>query len=445
MDILAKNGAITRDQYANLAGKSGYAPRPALASQEDIQRQVKEQVDQEVKKQVAEATQDVPEITLKDKLQFESKDGNFKWKIGGRIHTQAGVYNNSHTDDGESTGFKSGASIRRARLNVSAKLWKVWGLKLQYDFAGGSGTAGLRDAWIDYTNKEIWPFQAMVGQFKEYISLESFGSSNDITFIERALPTRAFMPPDARRLGFGLRTYGHDLWTLSTGVYGRNASGEDFGGVDIGSSNPMDFVGRVTVSPIHTDTEVVHLGFGGSYLSPDYDIRFRERPEMTPGTNRLVDTGLIEDVRGVTRLNAEVAGMYGPFSLQGEYWNVNLDRKGNADATFDGWYLQGSWIITGESRHYKWKDGTFHNPKPEGIVGDGGWGAWELGARYSTLDLNSGAIHGGSEDNFTVGVNWYPTPIFKFMANYVKVLNVDGGQYAGASPDGFLFRGQVAW
>lgn len=124
---------------------------------------------------------------------------------------------------------------------------------------------------------------------------------------------------------------------------------------------------------------------------------------------------------------------------------TEVDRKRLSDPDFDGWYVQGSWILTGESRGYDFKNGTFKNPKPNSIVGQGGYGAWEIAARYSRLDLNDADVDGGREENFTAGINWYPTPTFKFMANYVNVLNVKGGSFTGAEPEGFLLRGQVVW
>lgn len=420
------------------------------ATPEEIKQEVKKEIKaatkQEVKKEVEAVTKDFPVINTKGKLEFKSRDGNFVWGLGGRLHTQGGIYDDDRADSGESTDFHDNASIRRARLDILATLWKRWQLKLQYDFAGnGDVLAGLRDAWLAYNNEEVWPASAILGHFKETYGLESFNSSNDITFIERALPSRAFSPPDARRLGFGLITHGHDLWTLHTGFYGRNASGEEFGGVELERDDPVVFTGRGTLSPIHTEDKIVHFGFAGSWLSPDNPVRFRERPEMTPGTNRLVDTGLLTNVDSVTRIGVETAIIYGPVSLQGEYMYADVERKGLTNPGFDGWYVQGSWIVTGEPRIYNFKFGTLKNPKPKSIVGLGGIGAWEIAARYSGLDLNNKDVEGGKEENITVGVNWYPHSNFKFMANYVHVLNVKGGPFAGAEPQGVLLRGQVTW
>jgi len=48
------------------------------------------------------------------------------------------------------------------------------------------------------------------------------------------------------------------------------------------------------------------------------------------------------------------------------------------------------------------------------------WGAWQVAARVSHLDLTSAAVHGGALDDVTAGVNWYLNPITKVTVNYVR-------------------------
>ena len=416
-----------------------------------------EQIQKEVKKQVEVATKDLPKIDTKGKLEFASKDGDFKWRIGGRLHLQGGVYENADSNLGKSTNFSDDASIRRARLEMAATLWKYWGLKFQYDFVGGSGAAGIRDAFVSFKKDDFLPVGIIAGQFKEYYSLEAFSSSNDTTLIERALPSGAFSAPDARRLGVGLVTNLYDVVGFQTSFDGPNASGNDIGGVANSGNAPAVWLGRLFVSPFHDNNRTLHLGVAGSWMSPSGNqTQFQERPEMTPGTNRLVNTGLIQNVTSLNRFGAEGLGIIGPLSLQAEYKLAMVNRSGLYTNTFNslsnpsfyGWYVQGAWTITGESRGYEFdgfSGGTFKNPKPDGIVGKGGIGAWELALRYSQLNLNSNEFRGGNEKNFTAGLNWYATPNFKFMANYVNVLEVNEGPYPGAHPWGFNFGARAYW
>ena len=48
-----------------------------------------------------------------------------------------------------------------------------------------------------------------------------------------------------------------------------------------------------------------------------------------------------------------------------------------------------------------------------------GWGAFQVAARYSRLDLNSGAVQGGELRDTTLGINWYLNPALRWSFNYV--------------------------
>jgi phosphate-selective porin OprO/OprP len=97
-----------------------------------------------------------------------------------------------------------------------------------------------------------------------------------------------------------------------------------------------------------------------------------------------------------------------------------VDRNGESDPDFYGWYGYASWFLTGESRPYK--NGVFSRVKPKSVVGKGGHGAWELAARVSKIDLTDSGVDGGDETDVTLGVNWYATPSIRFMLNYVNVI-----------------------
>jgi phosphate-selective porin OprO/OprP len=80
--------------------------------------------------------------------------------------------------------------------------------------------------------------------------------------------------------------------------------------------------------------------------------------------------------------------------------------------------------------------------------GGGGWGAWELGARFSRMNLNfeeglegaaaaASGVRGGDQEVWTLGVNWFPNPNVKVMLNYL-LIDVDRLNPAGpANPTPF--------
>jgi phosphate-selective porin OprO/OprP len=121
-----------------------------------------------------------------------------------------------------------------------------------------------------------------------------------------------------------------------------------------------------------------------------------------------------------------------------------LDRAPAAidDPSFGGWYLQGSWILTGKTRVWRDNRGGYGAPEPASVFPENGFGAWEIALRYSHSDLDHhaglagmlalpGAIRGGRQNITTLGLNWYPTDALRLMLNYQHVtvdrLNGAGG------------------
>lgn len=436
IDIMERKGTLSSEE-AELLRRTARADEEQIAAAKE---EVKAEAKEEVKTEVAAATKDLPKVDLKEGFKLTSPDGNFEWKIGGRMQADLALYD----EDGRTPDLNNETEFRRARLEMEAKLWKVWGFKFQYDFTG-SGEAGIRDAFIDYSGLKNTTIQ--VGNFKEPFSLEELTSSKYITFMERSLPI-TFAP--SRRLGVGFTSRFNDLFTVAGGVFGESVEDADVAGVDSG----LGVTGRVTFSPIHSEGRVLHLGGAASWRDTNdrEAVRFRERFESHVTDTRIVDTGTIQGVDNTVRYGLEAAGVFDRFSVQGEYirTNVNLNSGLGPDPDFDGWYAYASVFLTPDSRAYKFADGAFDKVSPKSVVGQGGIGAWELGVRLSNLDLTDGTFTGGDIDTLTAGLNWYPTKNLRFMVNYVTVLDSDehvfgGGASAGAEPAVIQTRAQVFW
>ena len=66
-----------------------------------------------------------------------------------------------------------------------------------------------------------------------------------------------------------------------------------------------------------------------------------------------------------TVYGSEAATVFGPFSLQGEYTQASVDVSSQgSDPDFSGWYVFGSYFLTGQHRLYKASSGTFSRAKP---------------------------------------------------------------------------------
>ena len=358
-------------------------------------------------------------------LRFQSQDGQFKYKIGGRLMFDAAYYDNSGRELG------NGTNVRRARMFIAGTLYKDWDFMGEYDFADND--VSVKSAFIAYSGFENAYIQ--IGNFKEPFSLEELTSSKYITFMEPALPN-AFV--QGRNLGIGLLTHG-DNWTFGAGAFGE--------GVDANRANDdgYGFSSRITFAPIHEQTKAVHVGLSSAFRTPTSETKitgFSTTPESNVTTVKTVDTGNITQVDNFTTLGVEGAVVLGPLSLQSEYIWSHVNREASIpDPEFQGFYVYASYFLTGENRVYSAKNGKFGRVKPEKNAGQGGIGAWEVAIRYSNIDLNGGGITGGEEDNITVGLNWYVNPRVRFMANYI---HIDTDQNAGnENSNAFQMRGQI--
>ncbi len=126
----------------------------------------------------------------------------------------------------------------------------------------------------------------------------------------------------------------------------------------------------------------------------------------------------------------EVLFIHGPWSGEAEYQRVYVTRgnqyglvlgtqgvKQGPNLSFDGYNMQLSYILTGETRPLKKSNGTVGQIKPKSKCG-----AWEVSARYSFISLNDGDIHGGMAHNVTGSLSWYANNNIKVIGEYVYSL-----------------------
>jgi phosphate-selective porin OprO/OprP len=366
-------------------------------------------------------------VINKGKLSIKSPAGDFKYQIGGRIQVDAANYSADNYD------FTDGTEFRRARLFVKGQMYKKWLWKAQFDFAGNN--TEIKDMYLGY---EFKPLTLRVGQFGESGSLEDSTSSKYITFMERSLPVLAFAPAQ-RRIGIGLNSY-NNFGSYSVGIFSENEAVNE-------AKNGEGASTRVSYAPWHGKTQTLHLGFSLQYRTPpgltdsDKSIKYRVRPEAHIDDKRLLDTGDLNNISHYSINGLEAAWVNGSFSLQGEYIRSTLSRKDLNDLTFNGFYTYASWFITGESRPYNIKNGTFGRIKPNQNMGEVGIGAWEVALRLSQLDLNDQMVTGGKERNITLALNWYPNPNIRFMFNYIHADTDDNAD--NIDPTIIQMRGQI--
>ena len=249
---------------------------------------------------------------------------------------------------------------------------------------------------------------------------------------ERSAMSDAFMP--ARNVGILLSGSGFEQrMTWAGGVFNDWLNTE--GSLD---DNTTQYIGRITWLPwtSNDDSNLLHLGFGLRYTDAKEGVRFRTEPEFNKAPV-FVDTGLLKADSAMT-YNFEASWRKGPFWLLGEYVLNDVDASELGSLDFTGYFVTGSWALTGEMRGYNRKSGIF-NPLPVAkSVYQGGWGAWEVAARWSDIDLTDGFVDGGEMQILSLGLNWWLSPVFNVSFNY-RNISLDRFGIKGQS-DGFLIR-----
>jgi phosphate-selective porin OprO/OprP len=257
-----------------------------------------------------------------------------------------------------------------------------------------------------------------VGQFKEPFFLDEQTSDDYITFMERPLPDAFFPDRNVGVMATGNLVDQRLLWQLAT-FRDTNDLGQAFGSF---SSTDWDVAARVTGLPIWADdgSHLLHLGVDYVHRFRGRTASFSQRPEAHLADD-FVNTGSIA-ADGVDVFDVELAWVRGPLAFQSEYTNalVNGDQgQGNVD--FWGAYGQVSWFLTGEHKVYEPDFGRFGRIRPKANFdpAKGGWGAFEIAARASYVDLDDGSVHGGQLWDVTAGLNWYLFPNARIMLDYV--------------------------
>jgi phosphate-selective porin OprO/OprP len=315
--------------------------------------------------------------------------------------------------------------------------------------ASGTG-ARLYNAWIGYKGF-LDPFTFKAGVMSTPANLGDTTQSDDLLFNERPSPSqlsRGLGGDDGREsVGFiGNGTWWNASLFLTGDTYGKGPL--IYPATTYGGSQEA-ILGRAAFRPWYDDatnfnihlggniTYVVHPQEATSTANPGittYPITFSDRPELRVDNVSFINTG------GINSDNAyaagfEAAGSFGPFLIQGENFWYGITRNnpaaGVTNPTFSGWYVEGSWVITGEGHQYDPTNASFRRPSPDAPFDPlaGNWGAWEIAGRYSSVDFQHDAtstdvadrVFGGKQYIATAGLNFYPNDVLRLVLNYQDV------------------------
>ena len=183
-------------------------------------------------------------------------------------------------------------------------------------------------------------------------------------------------------------------------------------------------------------SQLIHLGVAYSHRDDDSaTYKFSSDHSMAPSTKHK-----IEDLDDVSLIGIEAALKLGSFSLQSEWAEADVDAP--TGGTLDGYYVQASYVLTGESRSYDSSTGAFKGISPGSkFLDNGGLGAWEATLRWSNLNYAELADGDGDEvDSWTIGLSWYLNKNVRALFNYTNA-DLENGE----DGDVFATRFQIAF
>ncbi|MBI2434094.1 MAG: hypothetical protein HYV26_14645 [Candidatus Hydrogenedentes bacterium] len=412
-------------------------------------RQIEVQVEED-KKAAEDKAKKTPIVAAgTDGFSLTSPDKAFQLRVGGRIAYDVAFFDQDRELKRAVGDEQDGIGFRYARLRLQGAVWDNVSFQFEIDFAGDTGADSpiFRDAYLqlDKVPYGIGDGASLrVGHFREPYSLEELTPIPYRTFNERSLGN-VFVPGRNAGIQVSDAFFGEPKKERLTLTLGAFKVTDDLPSVnDSDEDQGYTLTGRVTGLPWYADDgrKLLHLGLAYSRRNPDgARMPYALRPETRLSMFRYVDVDAapagfrLIDARAddVNLLGAEAALVYGPFSIQGEYFLTDVDTTIGGDVQFSGWYAQATYFLTGEHRPYRHADGVFGRIVPNKSLGwkaKDGWGAWEVTTRYSSVNLEDGPIQAGTQDAVTLGLNWYLNPNARITWNYTYN-TVDTWRYDG--------------
>lgn len=355
--------------------------------------------------------------------------------------------------------FVDGANLRRARLFSEGTLWDAVDYKFELEFMNGIGfspagttnptiagsianSPGPTDAWMNIKDVPLLG-NIRIGSQKEWFSLEHLNNYRALEFMERSY-LFDLAQPTAFNNGFSpgistFRTWADDRIFTAVGLYKNISSLIGFGFGD----GQYAVTGRVAALPVwRPDNEMFwHIGGAMSHRDPVDDqvqVRIRDnvRNAPFPLLPLLVNTRLL-DASAQDLFNVETAAVWGPLTLQAEY-TANLIHGARQAAElgrlpgppqgtlfYQGYYAEALVFLTGETRTFNNQQFVLNRIMPrrpfhfKRTECDGyGFGALELGVRYTYVDVSNKGIQAGRLDSVTLGMTWYLNASARIQVNY---------------------------
>lgn len=376
----------------------------------------------------------------KDGFNLKSADGKYSIRFRGYLQSDGRFFPSS-----EAVPATDNLLIRRARPIIEATVGRYFDFRVMPDFGGASPV--IFDAY--WEGKFAPQFTVRAGKFKPPVGLERLQSATDIAFAERGFPTNLVPSRDV-----GLQVAGdiaEGLFAYQVGVF-NGVPDLANGGDDL--SDAKDFAARVFVQPFKTGAlRGLGLGIAGStgkergttaapglpsYRTPGQQTFFRYRLDAAAPANTAFANG------NRTRISPQGYFYTGPLGILAEYV-VSRNEVTRAAATVElehtAWQAEGSYFLTGEKAGFR-----SPGPKKPFDLKEGGWGAFEVVARYGELEADEAsfptyanpASSAQKAAAWAVGLNWHFSRAVKVAVNYERTTFTGGAATGDREPENAL-------
>ncbi|MDF1701137.1 MAG: porin [Planctomycetota bacterium] len=329
--------------------------------------------------------------------------------VGWEIQTDLTAYGDmaQEVEDAAQDRWTSGGYMRRNRITVEGFFLKYWYVRARYGVNGFTGL-DFADLFVEWSGLHALGRDApvfRVGQVKEPITLDWMNNAKWPTFAERGMVTTSIVPNRTP----GIRLHGNGFGRRLSYQLGAFLVGESRLTTNRQSDDAWAVTGRVTGLPWVSKRQpnrLLHLGLSGSHRWKLDRVQYASKLETWRGPEA-ISTGEI-NAKSVTVGAAEAFYQEGRFSVLCEGAITHVRRSDGGTTNFWGGYIQASYFLTGPGINYSRGFGVFGRVKPRCTIfcpAKRGWGAFEVAARYSVLDLDSGPLPGGRAWTITLGVN----------------------------------------
>lgn len=457
LQLLKDKGILNEEEFKRFSQRQ-------KIQRESSREEVKFRAAEVAKEEIKTAAKDEVKDSFRDGITFESSDKKYSLSIRGRAELDYRYFGgndalNANTFD-----------LRRAYLAAEGKLYDNYEYRVRANYSTLNGPAttvctavgvtsatdptprctstaavantsntSLDEAWL---NINWWKAaQFKFGQFKMPYSMEQMQTELYTDFQERSMGD--VISPGKER---GIQVWGYPTDGLYYALAYSNGQG-----VNANDTNNIvdgqDVFARGTVNfpeLFGSKQFIAHMGTSYSNGKIPVASALTGRTEGR-GIQFFVPDAFTGNDVDRTRIGLEGALAFGPVKFQTEFMRASFSGKSAASATavatnydkdVDAYYASLVWAITGENYADFYRNGLFSRFKPISNFGlkGGGWGAWELGLRYSKFDasnfqkttaarVGSGVIPTNgtnAADAFTVGLKWLPNPNVRLMLNYIE-------------------------